>query len=79
MTPAGPVWYQCSPLVALLLRLAHRLGQAVKENRQQYQPKPPTVAKPISRRPIPRSTIIPNPPTEIIDAITTIDSDNINA
>ena len=42
-------------------------------------PRPPTVARPMSRRPMPRNTIWPRPPTAIIEAITTIDSDSISA
>ena len=33
----------------------------------------------MSRRPMPRNTIWPRPPTAIIEAITTIDSDSISA
>ena len=41
-------------------------------------PKPPTVASPMSRRPMPRSTIWPRPPTAIMEAITTMDNDSIS-
>ena len=40
-------------------------------------PRPPTMAFPASRRPIARSTSLPRPRTEIIDAMTTIDSDSM--
>ena len=42
-------------------------------------PKPPTVARPMSSLPMPRSTIWPRPPTAIMEAITTMDSDSISA
>ncbi|CNU27346.1 Uncharacterised protein [Salmonella enterica subsp. enterica serovar Bovismorbificans] len=41
-------------------------------------PTPPTVASPISRRPMPRSTIWPSPPTAIIEAMTTIERASIS-
>ena len=41
-------------------------------------PTPPTAARPMSSRPMPRSTIWPKPPTAIIEAMTTIDSANIS-
>ena len=41
-------------------------------------PRPPTIAVPMSSRPMPRSTIWPSPPTAIIEATTTIDSDIIS-
>jgi hypothetical protein len=40
-------------------------------------PKPPTMALPASSRPIARKTSFPSPLTEIIEAMTTIDSESM--
>ena len=66
------------PVARATARLAHGLGDAVEGDGQQHNARPPTVASPMSRRPMPRSTIWPRPPTAIMEAMTTMDNDSIS-
>ena len=54
--------------------LSYRLGNPVEDNGEYHDAEPADRGEPMSRRPMPRSTICPSPPTAIMDATTTMES-----